>query len=196
MDVALPAFPGREIEFEIGIGAGRGSDAIERRGGQRRASEIGVQDHARGVDERQQRITERLAELSFDRRGQAAECEVERFLVELAVGDFLAQARQHDADAFGDGGMTLAFNQRLHIGLTEKFVRRRQFLKQRGFVGRGHRGRLCHKTSSQFPVTSCQKNLPFTGIYSLASRTAVFYWQLGTGYWQLVTAYADTLANL
>jgi hypothetical protein len=37
----------------------------------------------------------------------------------LAVADFLAKAREHDADAFGDGGMTLARDQRLHIGLAE-----------------------------------------------------------------------------
>ncbi len=50
VDVALPALAGRQIEFEIGIGARRGADVIERSGSQRRASQIGVQDHAGGVD--------------------------------------------------------------------------------------------------------------------------------------------------
>jgi hypothetical protein len=33
----------------------------------------------------------------------------------------------------------------LHVGLAEKFVGRRQPLKERGFVGGGHWGRLCHR---------------------------------------------------
>ena len=81
MDVALPALAGCEVEFEIGIGARRGADVIERTRSQRRASEIGVQDHAGGVDERPQRVTQRLAELAFDCCGQAAEREIQRFLV-------------------------------------------------------------------------------------------------------------------
>ena len=112
---------------------------IEHCGSQRRASEIGVQDDAGGIDDRLQRVTQRLAQLTFDRCGQAPECEVQGFLVELAAGDFLVdllpKTRQHGADTFGDGGMTLTFDQRLHVGLAQKFVRRRQLLKQRGFVG-------------------------------------------------------------
>jgi hypothetical protein len=102
-----------------------------------------VQDHAGGIDERQQRVTQRLAELTFDggrtgRRAQDPAIFVQLGAGDLTISDFLAKAREHDADAFGDGGMTLAFDQRLHVGLAEKFVRRRQFLKQRGFVGGGH----------------------------------------------------------
>jgi hypothetical protein len=155
MDVALPALAGGEVEFEISIGARRGAEVIERTRSQRRASEIGVQDHAGGVDERPQRVTQRLAELAFDCRGQAAEREIQRFLAYLGAwdltvsdstaGDFLAKVREHEADTFGDGGMTLTFDQRLYVGLAEKFVRRRQFLKQSGLVCGGHRGRLCHR---------------------------------------------------
>jgi hypothetical protein len=36
--------------------------------------------------------------------------------------------------------MAFAFDQHLHVGLAKKFVRRRQFLKERGFVGGGHWG--------------------------------------------------------
>jgi hypothetical protein len=119
MNVALPALARCQIEFEIGISARRGADVIERSSSQRGASKIGVQDYAGGVDERQQRVTKRLAELTFDRCGQAPERKVQRLLAHLAVADFLAKAREHDADAFGDGGMTLARDQRLHIGLAE-----------------------------------------------------------------------------
>jgi len=67
--------------------------------------------------------------LTFHRCRQAAECEVQRFSVKVAAADFLAKAREHDADTFGNRGMTLAFRQLLHVGLAQKFVRRRQPLK-------------------------------------------------------------------
>ena len=164
MNVALPAFARCQIEFEIGIRARRGADVIERSDSQRGAPEISVQDYAGGVDERQQRVTERLAKLTFDDCKQAAERKVQRLLVQLAVADFLTEAREHDANTLGDGGMTLAFDQRLHVGLAEQFVRRRQFLKQRGFVSGGHRRRLCHSELRWSdgrlarPVPSSQKN--------------------------------------
>ena len=131
MDVALPAFARRKIVFEIGVGASRCADVIERSRSERRAPKIRVQDHAGGVDERQQRVTERVPELAFDRRRQAGKRQVERFVVQcnaqfnpadLTVGNFLSQPRHHNPDAFRNGGMSVAPNQLLHAGLPEKFV--------------------------------------------------------------------------
>jgi hypothetical protein len=165
---------------------------IKRSGSQRGASEISVEDHAGGVDERQQRVTKRLAKLAFDGCRQAVEREVQRFFVQLAVADFLAKAREHDANAFGNGGMTLAFDQRLHVGLPEQFVGRRQFLKERGFVGGRHRGRLCHKSSCQLPVAGSQ--LPVLSSQqepTMPQRHNIARPQQGnagfSGNWQLVT---------
>ena len=134
MDVTLPAFSRCEIEFKIGVGASRCPDMIERNRSQRRASEIRVQDHTGGIDERQQRITQRLAELTFDRCRQPSKRKLQRFFVQLPAcnlpaANLPAKARQHDPNTFGNGGMPLAFDQRLHVRLAEKFVSRRQFLK-------------------------------------------------------------------
>ena len=82
MYVALPAHAGGQIEFEIGIYIRRGANVIERSGSQRRSPQIGVQDHAGGVNHWQQGVAQRLAELTFHCRGQAAEREIQRFLVE------------------------------------------------------------------------------------------------------------------
>src|SRR5260370_14505383 len=107
MDVALPAFARYKIEFEIGICARRCAHVIERSGSQRRAPEIRVKDHAGGVDEPQQRVTQRLAELTIDRFRQASERELQRFFVHLAAGnltaaDFLSKTAEAAANTFGD----------------------------------------------------------------------------------------------
>src|SRR5271166_5513843 len=122
MDVALPALSRRQIKFEIGINAGRGADLIQGVSSKWSASQVGVQNHTGGVDQRQQRVTHRLPQLTFDSREEAAKGELQRFLVKLgiaslAAGDFLAKPRQHHADAFCDSRMSVTFDQRLHVTL-------------------------------------------------------------------------------
>src|SRR5438309_10333685 len=101
MNIALSAFPRLEIEFEIRITARRRANMIEGLASQRRASEIGVQNYAGGINDRQQRVAQRLSELAFNCRRQAAKREVERFLVRFRTGNspsgnFLSQPRQTD----------------------------------------------------------------------------------------------------
>ncbi len=115
MDVALPALAGGQVIFEIGINVRGVTDVVERCGSERRASQIRMQDHPGSVNHWRQGIAQRLAELTFHGCGQAAEGDVQRFLVQLGVIDFLAKAREHDTDAFDDGGMPLAFDQQLHV---------------------------------------------------------------------------------
>jgi hypothetical protein len=59
-------------------------------------------------------------------------------IVDLTFHDFLAQACQHNADAFGHGWVAVPFDQRLQIRPTEELVCRRKLLEERGFVGDGH----------------------------------------------------------
>src|SRR6267154_3873928 len=125
---------------------------IEGLASERRASEIGMQDYAGGIDYRQQRVAQRLSKLAFNCRRQAAKCEVERFFVPFRagnspIGNFLSQPRQHNATTFGNSRMPVAFNQLLYPGLSQQLVRRRQFLKQSGFVASSHWRRLCHTKS-------------------------------------------------
>ena len=51
MDVSFAAFARFQIEFQIGIATGRGASVLESLGGKRRASEIGMEDHACGIDD-------------------------------------------------------------------------------------------------------------------------------------------------
>jgi hypothetical protein len=63
-----------------------------------------------------------LPELALDGRRNAVQCEFQRSLVELPIGDFIAQAREHFADAFGHGGMSVALDQCSDIWLTKQIV--------------------------------------------------------------------------
>jgi hypothetical protein len=47
MDVTPPAPACGKVVFEVGVAA-EGGDALERRGGKRRAAEVGVEDDAGG----------------------------------------------------------------------------------------------------------------------------------------------------
>src|SRR5208282_1313785 len=107
MHVAFSALASCQIEFEIGIGARSGTYMVERGGSQRRATEVRVQDHSRGIDERQQGVTQRLAKLAFHGCSQPAECQLQGLLVHFAVADFLAQAAEDNPYAFRNRGMTL-----------------------------------------------------------------------------------------
>src|ERR1700674_1698640 len=67
----------------------------------------------------------------------------------LTVGNFLPQPRHYDADAFRNRSVSVAFNQLLDAGLPENLVDRRKLLKQGGFIGCSHRGRLCHRAGHE-----------------------------------------------
>ena len=61
VDIALSAFAGGEIEFQVGIGACCIADVVECGSRQRGASEIRVQNNARGIDKRLQRVSQGFA---------------------------------------------------------------------------------------------------------------------------------------
>src|SRR5919109_40334 len=92
MNVTLTAFPRSKIEFEVGIGTGGLEDMLERRQCEWRASQVGVQDHARGIDYRLQRIAEPFAKLTHDSFCDAGQCEVNCSGVEATRRNLVAQA--------------------------------------------------------------------------------------------------------
>ena len=110
MDIALSAFAGGEIEFQVGIGACCIADVVECGSRQRGASEIRVQNNARGIDKRLRSIA-RIRVAGFDGCGEAAEREVERFLVDYALSDFLPKTCEDDAHRIGDGGWSVSGNE-------------------------------------------------------------------------------------
>jgi hypothetical protein len=122
MDVALAALSGRQIELEIGIGARRGAQMIKRLNCQRSASEIGVQDYPGGIDQRPQRIGERVAELALDYGREIADGKGQGWFVEFSTRDLRAQTRQDGADAFRDCGVAVPLDEVLNLRLAENFI--------------------------------------------------------------------------
>jgi hypothetical protein len=100
MNVALPALASFNIEFEIGISTGRGADVIERCGGERRASEIRVEDHAGGIYERQQRVTQRLAKWSSTATEQTAQREAPAIFRPIAWWQFPGEGARARHECF------------------------------------------------------------------------------------------------
>ena len=77
MDVALAAVSGLDIELEIRISGSGISNMLQCGGRERRASQVGVQDHAGGVDDRTQRVSQRLPNLALDCIRDSREGEVD-----------------------------------------------------------------------------------------------------------------------
>ncbi len=124
--VALAAFAGGNVELQIAVAAGNFADALQRRFGQRRASQVGVQDHTRSIDDRTQRRRERLPQPSPDRTGEPADREFHDRSIEFAGSDLLTQGLDHLPRGFGHRGAAFAFRQRGNLGLMQQLVNRRQ----------------------------------------------------------------------
>ena len=66
MHIALAALAGRQIKFQVGVALRDFDHALQRRAAQRRAPQVGVQDHARRVDHRPQRVGMRFSQSPLD----------------------------------------------------------------------------------------------------------------------------------
>ena len=73
MNVALAARAGLEIKFKIRKASGSFLNVAQRSLGQRSATEIRVQDHAGGIDDRAQRMAERLPKMVFEGAAQSVQ---------------------------------------------------------------------------------------------------------------------------
>ena len=132
MHVALAAFASGEIEFEVGVCRRGSADVVERGGCERGASQVRVKNDAGGVDDRTQRVAERLPKLAFDGIGKTRKGEGERLFIQTVAGNLLAQALKNHADAFRYGGVAFASGERLDLRLAQNFVRGRELAEQRG----------------------------------------------------------------
>ena len=126
VDVALTTLAGCEIELQIGIAGSGLANVIQGVLRQRSASEIGVQDHAGGVDHRTQRVTQRLPQAPLDRIRQPGDRELHSLRVQPASSDFVSQPRQHRASRVGESNVTLPGSQSSAFRLAEQLVHRRQ----------------------------------------------------------------------
>jgi hypothetical protein len=117
---------------------------IEDGGSEGCTSEIGVQNHAGGIDDRAQRVAKRVAKLALDCFRETGEGEVQRVRIKLVLGNLTAQTRDNNANTFGEDCMPLTGDQSLELWQLKKLVSRGQLLKQDGFGRGGHRWGLCH----------------------------------------------------
>src|SRR5690242_19719033 len=74
VNVALPSLAGVEIEFQVGIYGSGLADMIERLSGERRASQVRMQYHTGGIDDRFERMRQRAAQFSKNRIGNSRNC--------------------------------------------------------------------------------------------------------------------------
>jgi len=108
--VALAALAGGDIELQIAVNAGDFADAFERGFGQRRASQVGVQDYSRGIDHRTQRGRERLPQPALDCSRQSTDREFDARSIKTAGSDLLAQGLEHFAGGLGHRGTAFSFD--------------------------------------------------------------------------------------
>src|SRR5207253_2915639 len=101
-------------------------------------SQVCVQDHPGGVDQRPKGVAERLLELPGDRSRYSAQSDIQRLVVQTAGANFLAEVRENDTDTLRCGGVALTLNQALHFGLAHYFVGGRKLLEERRICDRRH----------------------------------------------------------
>ena len=115
VDVALTASSGSEIEFEVGVGSGSITNVIDGRSGQRSAAEIGVKDHAGGIDDGTKRIAESASQFVIDGSGKSGESEINFVLVDRTAGNLLTEAFENGARGYGNSGLAITGEQGLEI---------------------------------------------------------------------------------
>ena len=111
---------------------------FQRRPAERRASQVGVQDDAGRVDDRAQRVGQRLSQPLLHRPRQLIEPRPDLRLVELARGDVGAQLFQHRACGRDGRAAAFALNQGLDRRIAQQFVERRQQAEQGGLAHSFH----------------------------------------------------------
>ena len=133
-DVGLAgaALTGGQVELEVGVGARAGGDGGDGLGGQWRATKVGVDDHAGGVDDRAQRLRiESPGGGSDDRRLGGA---IVRWL--CAIEQRCAPRVKRLSHELGGTGLAELRNERRERVIAQYVLDRRQF-SQRLHVANG-----------------------------------------------------------
>jgi hypothetical protein len=81
-----------------------------------------VQDHAGGIDQRPQRVAERLAKLSDHSSSQPFQRYAQAFLIQSLIGNFLTEACEHGADAVRHRRMPFVPNQFSNFRLAQQLA--------------------------------------------------------------------------
>src|ERR1700676_5273623 len=129
MHVPLATSADTEIKFEIAVTRSRLADVFTSGIAQRSTSEVGMQDHAGGIDYRPQRIAHGMAKLLFDRGRQARKRKLQSALVEQSECNFLPQSRNYGARRVCHQFMSVARDQCDDRRAAHYIVHGRQFAK-------------------------------------------------------------------
>src|SRR5260370_10076507 len=105
MRIAFPTLAVLDVELKAGITAGNLAHALQRSISQGRASQIGMQDDPRGIDDRAQRRLQALAQLALDRLRNSLHRDFNTPGIEMPGRDFSAQTRKNAARAIGYGSV-------------------------------------------------------------------------------------------
>src|SRR5690348_9664813 len=109
MDIAFAALSRVEVKFQIGIARRDADEVLEGIAREGRASQIGMEDYAGGVDDFLERMPERAPQFALNCFGNAVDGKLRSVFLEAARGDFLAQAIENGADRVSSSHAALAF---------------------------------------------------------------------------------------
>jgi hypothetical protein len=107
MNVAFAPFSALYVEFQVRVGESSLSDVIQGGSGDGCASKIGVQDNSRGIDDRLQRVTQRLAKLARDGIGNSGKRQINGCGIKLFRIDFGAETSENGAGGVVDRGRAI-----------------------------------------------------------------------------------------
>src|SRR5690242_14868673 len=105
MRIAFPALAMLDVELKVGITAGNLAHSLQRGISQRRASQIGMQDDARGIDDRAQRRLQALSQLALNRLRNSLHRNFNALGIEMSGRDFSTQTRKNAARSIGYGSV-------------------------------------------------------------------------------------------
>ena len=103
---------------------------LESRLGQRSPAQIRMQNHARSIDHRTQRILGRAPHLLLNSVGNPRKRKLQRSFVEQSGSDLFPQPRQHRPRRIGHRSRSVTGRKRSHARRAHQFIHRRQFAKE------------------------------------------------------------------
>ncbi len=112
---------------------------LQRGCGQRGAPQIGVQDDSSGVDDRTQRIGQRLPNLALDGVRDSGESEINGGRIQSGGCNLRAQAGEDGAGSVGHGSLAVGGNDRGQIGAVQQLIDGWEFAVEVGFGSGWHR---------------------------------------------------------
>ena len=138
MDVALATLSALDIKLEIGISSSSLANSFQHGCSQGRASQIGVQNHSGGVDDRAQRKSQREVNLLLHRVGDPGESKLNPGCIQPGSSDFGAQAVEHGTGRVSHRRLAFGGHEGCQPGAAQQLIDRGKFAVKLGLVSDGH----------------------------------------------------------